>query len=477
MVDRLSVQVLRKAGLTVDEAAQQVGVSPRSVKRIAKEPPVASLSPGPTPPARGAGRPSTVEAFRPVVAELLAADPSLPTVELLRRARERGYRGGKSALYDLVKALRPREVPPLLVRFEGVPGEFSQHDFGHVRATFADGSFEAVTFFVSRLKYSRWAHVVEVADEKVEALVRALLAGFEDFGGVPLASVFDNPKTIVLSRTAGKPDWNPTFGQVALDYGFAPILCTPRRPQEKGTAENLVGWVKSSFYKARRFADREDRRAQLAAWLAEGNTQRPSRATGEPPAARIGAERERLRPLAIPPAEYALRIPITVRTTGLVEHAGIRYSMPPAAAGIPGTLFLGPDRVRILTTNGLQAEHPRTPEAGTASYRAEDRAARLAAVHGARGRLYLQRQDIFELGPPGAALITEWVHGGRYSWKNQVEALHPLLALHGPGRVLAAIERALADHRCHADAIAWLLDHPSSLGNNNSPSSSSEGLA
>jgi hypothetical protein len=379
MVDRLSVQVLRKAGLPVDEVAEQVGVSPRSVKRIAKEPPVASLSAGPSPPSRGAGRPSTVEAFRPVVAELLAASPSLPTVELLSRARERGYRGGKSALYDLVKALRPREVPPLLVRFEGVAGEFSQHDFGHVRATFTDDSFEPVTFFVSRLKYSRWAHVVEVADEKVEALVRALLAGFEDFGGVPLA-------------------------------------------------------------------------------------------------ARIGAERERLRPLAIPPADYALPFPVTVRTTGFVEHAGIRYAMPPEAVGIPATLFLGPDRVRILTTNGLEAEHPRTPEAGTASYRAEDRAARLAAVHGARGRLYLKRQEIFELGPPGAALITEWVHGGRYHWKNQVEALHPLLALHGPARVLAAIERALADQRCHADAIAWLLDHPSSL-NNNSPSSSSEGLA
>ena len=477
MVDRLSVQVLRKAGVPVTKVAQQVRVSPRSVKRIAKEPPVASPSPGPSPPARGAGRPSTVEVFRPLVEELLAADPSLPTVELLSRARGRGYDGGKSALYDLVKGLRPRTVPPLLVRFEGVPGEFSQHDFGHVRATFTDGSFEQVVFFVSRLKYSRWAHVIETLDEKVEALVRALLAGYEDFGGVPLASVFDNPKTIVVSRTAGRPDWNPTFGQVALDYGVAPLLCTPRRPQEKGTAENLVGWVKSGFYKVRRFVDRADRRAQLAAWLAEGNTQRPSRATGVPPAARIGAERERLRPLAIPPADYALPFPVVVRTTGFVEHAGLRYAMPPEAVGIPATLFLGPERVRIRTTNGLEAEHPRTPEAGTASYRPEDRAARLAAVHGARGQLYLKRQDIFELGPPGEALITEWVHGGPYNWKHQVEALHPLLAFHGPARVLAAIVRALADHRCHADAIAWLLDHPSSLSNNPSSPSSSEGLA
>ena len=463
MVDRLSVQVLRKAGVPVAKVAQQVRVSPRSVKRIASEPPVASPSPGPAPSPRGAGRPSTVEAFRPAVVELLATDPSLPTVELLSRARERGYGGGKSALYDLVKALRPRTVAPLLVRFEGVPGEFSQHDFGHVRATFTDGSYEQVTFFVSRLKFSRWAHVIETRDEKVEALLRALLAGFEDFGGVPLAAVFDNTKTVVVSRTAGKPDWNPTFGQAVLDYGFSALLCTPRRPQEKGTAENLVGWVKSGFYKVRRFADREDRRAQLAAWVAEGNTLRPSRATGVPPAARIGAERERLRPLAIPARDYALAIPVVVRTTGFVEHAGIRYAMPPETVGLPATFFLYPDRVRIVAKSGAVAEHPRTPPVGTASYRPQDRVARVAAVHGARGRLSLQRQAILELGPPAEALVTTWVHGRAYDATEQIEALHALLVFYGPVPVLAAIERALADHRPHADAIAWLLRNETPL--------------
>lgn len=461
MANRHSVQVLRKAGLPVERVAEQVGVSTRSVMRIAQEPPLACLASGPTPASRGVGRPSTVEALRSIVTELLAASPSLPTVEVLSQVRQRGYRGGKSALYDLVKALRPAKGMPLLVRFEGVPGEFSQHDFGHVRATFTDGSFERVTFFVSRLKYSRWAHVVEVADEKVEALVRALLGAFEDFGGVPLGCVFDNTKTVVASRAGERPDWNPVFAQVALDYGFSVHLCTPRRPQEKGAAENLVGWVKSGFYKVRRFADREDRRRQLAEWLAEGNTQRPSRATDEIPATRLAAERAWLRPLAIPAAEYPLRIPVTVRTTGFVEHAGIRYAMPPETIGVPATLFLFPDRVRIVAKSGAAADHPRTPPVGTASYRPIDRVARLAAVHGERGQLYLQRQAILELGPPAEALLTHWVHRRGYDWKEQVEALHALLVLYGPEPVLAAIERAIADHRYHADAIAWLLQKES----------------
>ena len=55
------------------------------------------------------------------------------SVELFRRAKLRGYSGGKSALYALVKELRPERVRPVF-RFEGLAGEFSQHDFGHVDA-------------------------------------------------------------------------------------------------------------------------------------------------------------------------------------------------------------------------------------------------------------------------------------------------------------------------------------------------------
>ena len=60
-----------------------------------------------TPPRlRGAGRPSTVAPYAPEVAQWLREDPDLPGVEILRRVRLAGYRGGKSALYELVRRLR-----------------------------------------------------------------------------------------------------------------------------------------------------------------------------------------------------------------------------------------------------------------------------------------------------------------------------------------------------------------------------------
>ena len=186
MLDRVRIWTLRQAGHTLEEIAASVGVGKSSVQRILKEPPITSPESAPTPASRRIGRPSQVEAFQGDVERILEAEPLLPTVEVLSRLRSLGYTGGKSAVYELVRSVRPRKGQGPEVRFEGVPGEFSQHDFGSVNVTYADRTSEKIHFFASRLKYSRWTHVAIVPDEKVESLIRALLKAFESFGGVPL---------------------------------------------------------------------------------------------------------------------------------------------------------------------------------------------------------------------------------------------------------------------------------------------------
>jgi hypothetical protein len=120
---------------------------------------------------REIGRPSTAEAYRDVLVQALREDATLRSVELLHRARQAGYAGGKSARYALAQTLRVRTVTAL-VRFEGLAGEFSQHDFGEVLA-YQDGRERTVHFFASRLKYSRWVEVTLVADQRVETLVES----------------------------------------------------------------------------------------------------------------------------------------------------------------------------------------------------------------------------------------------------------------------------------------------------------------
>jgi transposase len=391
------------------------------------------------------------------VAKVLAEDPELLSLEILRRARLDGYQGGKSALYALVASLRPKLVRPM-VRFEGLPGEFCQHDFGHVDVRFMDGSQKRVHFFASRLKYSRWVEVSIVTDERVETLARRLVDHFAAFGGVPLLSVFDRPKTVALhwKKDGTVTEWNPTFAAVMLDLGVGIEVCWPARGNQKGSVENLVGWVKGSFFKQRRFLDEADLLAQLAAWREEVNTRVASRATGVAPATRMVEERARLRPLKVAPADLALRIPVSTGPTGYVLHDTHLYSMPPDAIGIPGTLFLHQDRVRIVAGR-FSASHPRLFERGAKSTLPEHRAEAVAKVSGKRGKRYLMREHLLEVGGDALDYLTEITHRRPRAWTAEVEQLHALLQKHGPAALRAALAQAVAGQTFGVEYVRHFL--------------------
>lgn len=464
MVRRHEIQVLRRAGHSLVETAKLVGVSQSSVQRVEAEAKVASFDTADEREKRRIGRPSKAEPFRSFLVSELMAQPDVLAVELLRRARNNGYGGGKSALYELVKELRP-ERPRPIVRFEGLPGEFSQHDFGQVDVKYLDGRVERVHFFASRLKYSRWVQVSLVDNERVEALVRAMVDHFGAWGGVPLLAVFDRPKTVALkwSRDGVVTDWNPTFAGVALDLGLGVELCWPRSPEQKGSVENLVGWVKGSFFKQRRFVDKEDVLHQLVEWHVDVNTKRPSRATRVIPAERLVEEKPRLRALRVSPAELALRVPIYVGPTGYVVHDTHPYSMPPDALGLSGTLYLFRDRVRIVAGRHV-AEHERKFARGEGSTLPAHRAKQVAAVSGKRAKRYLKREHLVGLGDDALAYITEVVHRRPKIWLRDVDELHDLLEVHGDHALRVAFARGLAAETYGAEYIAHYLSNPIGCG-------------
>lgn len=460
MVKRHEIQVLRRAGHAQAEVAELAKVSKRTVERVDSEDGVTNFDTDGERGRRGIGRPAKAEPFRSFLVGELTLQPDVLAVELLRRAKLKGYAGGKSALYELVKELRP-ERPRPIVRFEGLAGEFSQHDFGHVDVRYLDGRQRRVHFFASRLKYSRWTQVSLVDNEQVEPLVRAMVDHFAAWGGLPLMAVFDRPKTIAIAwrKDGTVTQWNPTFAAVMLDLGMGVELCWPRSPEQKGSVENLVGWVKGSFFKQRRFVDDEDLHRQLAEWHLEVNTQRPSRATRIVPAVRLAEEKPRLRPLKVVPAELALRIPVHVGPTGYVTYHTQRYSMDPESIGIAGTLYLHRDRVHIVAGR-FKAEHERKFGQDESSTLPEHRAPRVAAVSGKRAKRYMKREHLLALGEHALAYITELVHRRPKVWIRDVDRLHELLEHHGDAAMRTAFEVGLSEGAIGAEYIAFYLVNP-----------------
>jgi transposase len=457
MLKRHEVEILLKAGHPKTEVARLSGVSLRSVKRMAEESPVVHVDDAAERGRRQIGRPSTVASFRNQVVEILQETSDLASLEILRRVREAGYAGGKTALYELVASLRSKPAKPL-VRFEGLPGEFSQHDFGQVEVQFCNGASQRIHFFASRLKYSRWVQVSLVPDEAVESLVRTLAKHLASWGGRPLLCVFDRPKTIALKwhKNGEVTEWNPIFAYAMLEMGVGVELCWPYRAQQKGSIENLVGFVKSSFFKVRRFYDEDDLREQLQQWHREVNEERPCRATGIIPRLRLAEEAPRLRALKVPPEQLALRIPVYVGPTGTVLHAGHSYSMPPEAISMPATLYLYAQRVRIVAGR-YEAQHPRKFSAQESSSLPEHRAAMVAAVSGKRGKRYLKRQQLLELGEPAMRYLTEIVHRRPRQWYEDVDRLHQILQSHGPEVLRRAMEEGLKQQIFGAFYVERLL--------------------
>ena len=257
----------------------------RSVCRIERETPVGDE---PTPPGdtkvRALGRPSQRPRGRPhlrvVERGTAPAGPGAPAPSAgagLRRRQDGALRAGRTAA-------SATHVP--LVRFEGVPGEFSQHDFGQVVVRYLEGGASGSTSS-RRGSSTRAGSTSASCQTKEESLVRSLIAGFENFGGVPLVAVFDNPKTVTLGRE-GRADpvehaVRPGGPRLPLRAGavHATAGAGERRGREPGRVRQR------QLLQVRRFHDRADLETQLAAWHLEVNTVRPCRATGVPPATRI----------------------------------------------------------------------------------------------------------------------------------------------------------------------------------------------
>ena len=427
---RKTVRVLAEAGVCGEAIEAATGVSVRTVRRI-----VAGEDGTQQVTAR-VGRPSKVGGFTGTVAGWLASDPKVSTLAILERLREVGYTGGKSAVYELVRDRRPTGGE-LIARFEGLPGEFSQHDFGETKVRYQDGSVEKIQFFVSRLKYSRMLRVLLVPDQRTESLCDGLVDAFRFFGGVPLLSVFDNPKTIVASRQGSDVVWNRTFRTFCEEAGIEPTVTWPYSPQEKGAVENGVGFVKSSFFKVHQFRDRTDLEARLAKWHETVNDERPCRATGEVPRVRAMLEASRLRPLKIGKEGFRLRFPRQVRTDGFCEFDGIRYFVGKKWIGQMVNLRVGKSDVRIHV-DGQELAHPRHPENRRRSVLPSQHP-ELLEKRGARP--YVKRDFLIELCPAATWVITEIRHRRPDEWTRHIDRAYELLLEYGEGPLRAALMR------------------------------------
>jgi transposase len=277
---------------------------------------------------------------------------------LYRSLKPLGYPGAYPTVQRWVKRWKDQQRQQATVRFETVPGQQAQVDWGEEVVTWTDGRQEKVYAFCAVLGYSRRRFVTYRRRCDLWALLSAHRALFEYFDGVPHEIVYDNAKTVVISRQRGTVRFHPTLLALAAHYGFTPFACQPYRPQTKGKTERVVGFVHHDFFVGRGVRDLADLNAQVLAWCAETDA-RVHGTTHERPAARWATEHAALR--ALPGIAFDLtRVEFRrVSRDCFISVDGNSYSAPWRSAGQAVTVKLTDTHLRIYQDTALLAEHIR----------------------------------------------------------------------------------------------------------------------
>ncbi len=465
VMTRLKVHNMAEGGTAQADISTLTGVPVRSIQRIVAEsaPTREEVIAGVQASRPPIGRPRKADDAMVERIRLLLADPrnaNIAAMEVLRRARLWGFRGGRSQMAELVKQLRPKLQKEPVVLFDGMPGEYAQFDFGQVEVRFTAAGVERIRFFGGRLKYSRYMHVVLVHDETSETVARSLLLCLSAFGGSTKEWVFDNPRTIRVSRIGVVPiELHRFIAQLVSEYNVIATFCAPRSGNQKGSVERLVGFVKNSFFRQRLFRDRVDLEAQLAEWLHEVNHVRPCDATGEIPGVRRTEEMARLRqrPVQVAAAEWGIVATATVTPMGTISVLGTSYSATARKLGAPATVHIRGARIDI-EVGGERCAHVREDHTGEVRRLPQHREDVLAELHGRRKLATFRRQCLLELGQDAWLFLGQLVHlepHGR--WEQPCSDLFTLLQAHDDDAMRAAFASCHARQRYTVAAVRAAL--------------------
>jgi transposase len=454
-MERSTIQVLHKRGKSIRQIAQEVGHSPTTVARLLREP--VDRLPG------GRRRRSQVDPYRGQIEQWLREGlTTVRMLELVRADPDQPYTGSRSQFGEMVRRLRAevaqqQAMAAVPIRFEGLPGEYLQVDWGEVRAFPFTQQRPATRYFLAcRLKYSRWTWVRFTTEMRQETLFRGLVDCLVALGFVPWVLVFDNMKTVTSGRdSAGQPVWTPALLQLAGEFRFHPQACDPGAGNQKGSVESLVKWVKGHFLCGRRFADDADLQAQCGDWQQQAN-ERPSSATGVPPRARLPEEVAKGGSLPATATDYGVLVPGHVSAEALVAVRSNRYSVPIAHVGAPVIVRLHAQRVRIWRDTVCVADHARAAD-GARQRVVDPRHFAPLLERKPRAAAMLYREVLLGLGGPAPAFLSALSYQQRTQLAPELRAVYALYEQYGAAALLAAMDRALAAGAASAAALTVLL--------------------
>jgi len=243
-----------------------------------------------------------------------------------RLREEHSFTGGYTIVKDYVRVRRLRQQE-MYVPLTHAPGE-AQADFGEAQVVIA-GVEQKAHYFVMDLPHSDDCFVAAYPAETTEAFCDAHVRAFAYLQGVPRFIVYDNTK-LAVAQILGSGERKKTraFAELQSHYLFAERFGRPGKGNDKGAAENLVGYARRNFLVPVPHAHSwEELNAHL---LHQCRKRRPQKVWGETETIGERFERDRAALLPLPPTPYEAceKHSGKVSSLSLVRYRANDYSVP-----------------------------------------------------------------------------------------------------------------------------------------------------
>ena len=342
----------RVEGLSIKAIGRRMRVARNTVREV--------LRSGAPPQYHRPAGPSKLDPFKGRIAELIGEYPKLSAVRVREILTQEGFTGGETIVRAYLRRARPRPIAAFQ-RTVYLPGEIGQVDWAEMPDPIPDayGKLRRVYAFVMVLGYSRMLTVVFSFRTRLVDFLRCHAEALAFFGGTPRTIVYDNLKSVVLSRRGAEVTFNPAFLPFADRYEFRPLPTWPGEPHEKGLVERPILYIKTNFWAGRKFAGMEDLQEQGNNWGDRTCNVRMHSGLEEHPIDRFELERSRL--LALPAEPYQAEEILFAKASrwGYVRLDGNDYSIPLILAGRRLAAKLDPALVRIFDQGRLVTQHAR----------------------------------------------------------------------------------------------------------------------
>jgi transposase len=289
----MDIRSLSKQGYSMRAISRMTGLNPRTVKKYLQE--------NALPTYKAVNRQSKLEGFKELI-EAWLKQQNYQASRVMELLRNQGFKGSYSTVRRYVKKLKNKRDHVAYVRFETMPGQQAQVDFGDFAISCSDGRKLTIYCFIMVLGYSRKMYVEFIDRCTLANFLKCHQKAFEYFGGIPSEILYDNMKNVVIKKMVGLIQWNASFLAFCLHYGFKPLTTPAYSPWAKGKVERPIGYVRERFWRGYQYTDLKYTNKDMLGWLREVADDRIHGTTHEKVSDRFDKEKPFLG--LLPPIAY-----------------------------------------------------------------------------------------------------------------------------------------------------------------------------